>query len=93
MNKNQKHHKSITHGIGVKVVKTKYHPNGDIEFALRKFKKEVKASGKLQQLRNRRFFIPKSESRRKEIERAKYFQLVESLTGITIPLNQKYLKK
>ena len=81
MNKNQKHHQSITPGIGVKVVKTKYHPNGDIEFALRKFKKEVKASGKLQQLRNRRFFIPKSESRRKEIERAKYFQQFDDVSS------------
>ena len=48
MNKNHKDHLSITPGVGVKVVKTKRNPNGDIELALRKLKKEIKDSGKIQ---------------------------------------------
>ena len=78
MNKNQKHHQSITPGIGVQVIKTKRHPKGDIEFALKKFKKEIKSSGKLQQLRDKRYFVPKSETKRKQVERARYFQQQDS---------------
>ena len=78
MNKNQKHHQSITPGVGVQVIKTKRHPKGDIEFALKKLKKEIKSSGKLQQLRDKRYFVPKSETKRKQVERARYFQQQDS---------------
>ena len=78
MNKNQKHHQSILPGVGVKVIKTKRCPNGDIELALRKFKKEVKGSGKLQDLKDRRQFTSKKEIQRKQKERARYFQQVVS---------------
>jgi len=78
MNKNQKHHQSITPGVGVQVIKTKRFPKGDIEFALRKLKKEIKSSGKLQQLKDGRYFVPKSETKRKQVERARYFQQQES---------------
>ena len=78
MNKSQKHHHSITPGVGVNVIKTKRHPKGDIEFALKKLKKEIKSSGKLQQLRDKRYFIPKSETKRKQVERARYFQQQDS---------------
>jgi ribosomal protein S21 len=74
MNKNQKHHESITPGVGVSVVKTKRHPKGDIEFALKKFKKEVKSSGNLQKLKDRREFIPKRDIQRAQKDRARYFQ-------------------
>ena len=63
--------------VGVKVVKTKNQPKGDINYALRSFKKEMKASGRLQELRERRYFVPKSQRRRVQLERAKYFQWVE----------------
>jgi len=78
MNKNQKHHESITPGVGVKVIKTKRHPNGDIEFALKKFKKEVKSSGKLQRLKELREFTPKKDIQRQQKDRARYFQQMES---------------
>ena len=78
MNKNQKHHQSITPGIGVKVVKTKYHPNGDVEFALKKLKKEIKSSGRLQELKDRREFTPKKAIQRDQKSRARYFQQQES---------------
>tara|TARA_R100000005_G_C4807652_1_gene95814 strand:- start:115 stop:366 length:252 start_codon:yes stop_codon:yes gene_type:complete len=78
MNKKLMRKKSELPGaVGVKVVKTKNQPKGDINYALRSFKKEMKASGRLQELRERRYFVPKSQRRRVQLERAKYFQWVE----------------
>ena len=78
MNKKEKRRKSILPGaIGVRVVKTKQQPNGDIGYALRSFKKELKEAGTLQELRDRRYFTPKSAKRREQMDRAKYFQWVE----------------
>jgi ribosomal protein S21 len=78
MNKKMKRQKSILPGkLGVRVVKTKQYPNGDINFALRSFKKELKQSGKLEELRERRYFIPKSAKKREQMKRAKYFQWVD----------------
>ncbi len=78
MNKKQKRLKSVLPGaVGVRVIKTKQHPNGDINFALRSFKKEMKAAGTLAELRERRYYTPKSQKRRVQLERAKYFQWVE----------------
>ena len=83
MNKKMKRQKSILPGgLGVRVIKTKQHPNGDINFALRSFKKELKQSGKLEELRERRYFIPKSAKKREQMKRAKYFQWVEDLHRI-----------
>ena len=79
MNKKMKRQKSILPGaLGVRVIKTKQHPRGDINFALRSFKKEMKAAGKLQELRERRYFVPKSAKKREQIKRAKYFQQLDS---------------
>ena len=79
MNKKMKRQKSILPGaLGVRVIKTKQHPRGDINFALRSFKKEMKAAGKLQELRERRYFVPKSAKKREQMKRAKYFQQLES---------------
>ena len=78
MNKKMKRQKSILPGaLGVRVIKTKQYPKGDINFALRSFKKELKQSGKLQELRERRYFVPKSAKKREMMKRAKYFQWVE----------------
>ena len=78
MNKNKKHHESVIPGVGVRVIKTKRHPNGDIELALKKLKKEVKSSGKIQELRDRREFTSKKQIQRKQKERARFFQQQES---------------
>ena len=79
MNKKMKRQKSILPGaLGVRVIKTKQHPRGDINFALRSFKKEMKAAGKLQELRERRYFVPKSAKKREQFKRAKYFQQLAS---------------
>lgn len=80
MNQRLKRQKSILPGAtGVRVVKTKSNPKGDIGFALKIFKKELKETGRLQELRERRYFTPKSEKRRVQVQRAKYFQKMESL--------------
>jgi len=78
MNKNQRHHESILPGVGVRVVSTKRHPKGDIEFALRKLKKEVKSSGKLIKLKELQQFESKADIKRKQKDRARYFQQLES---------------
>ena len=77
MNKKMKRQKSILPGaLGVRVIKTKQYPKGDINFALRSFKKDLKESGKLQELRERRYFVPASAKKREQLKRAKYFQWV-----------------
>ena len=78
MNKNQRHNESILPGVGVRVVSTKRHPKGDIEFALRKLKKEVKSSGKLIKLKELQQFESKADIKRKQKDRARYFQQLES---------------
>ena len=78
MNKKMKRQKSILPGaLGVRVVKTKQHPKGDINFALKMFKRELKESGKIQELKDRRHFISKSQKRREEINSAKYYQWLD----------------
>jgi len=79
MSKQSKHQKSIVPGAGVavKVLPTKQYPKGDINFALKAFKRELKESGKIQELKDRRHFISKSQKRREEINSAKYYQWLD----------------
>jgi|TARA_R110001592_G_scaffold54505_1_gene166781 ribosomal protein S21 len=80
MNKHEKRQKSILTGAtGVKVVRSKFHPEGDITYALRSFKKEIKECGILDEFKSRRYHIPKSAKHREKMERAKYFQWVSDL--------------
>ena len=80
MSKNNKRQQSILPGVetGVRVIKTKRHPNGDIESALKSLKKELKVTKRIDTLRDRRFFVPKAQKRRIQKERARYFQQQES---------------
>ena len=72
MNKKMKRQKSILPGaLGVRVIKTKQYPKGDINFALRSFKKELKQSGKFEELRERRYFKKKSLTRKEKRENKK----------------------
>ena len=86
MNKHQKRQKTILPGaLGVRVLTRtikdkrtgKIETISDIGYALRSFKKEMKESGKLLELKERRYFVKKSEKKRVQLERAKYFQWVE----------------
>ena len=78
MSKQGKHQKSIVPGagVGIKVLSTKQYPKGDINFALKLFKRELKESGKIQELKDRRHFVSKSQKRKEQMDRAKYFQWV-----------------
>tara|TARA_R100001377_G_C3156653_1_gene98256 strand:- start:178 stop:438 length:261 start_codon:yes stop_codon:yes gene_type:complete len=64
--------------VGVRVIKTKRHPKGDIESALKSLKKELKASGKMDQLKELQQFESKADIKRKQKDRARYFQQMES---------------
>ena len=76
MSKQSKHFKSIIPGVGVgvKVLNTKYYPKGDINSALKLFKRELKESGKMQELKDRKEFKSKSQKRRELVNTAKYYQ-------------------
>ena len=80
MTKQEKRFKSILPGgVGIKVVPTKNQPKGDIEQALRSFKKELKDSGKLEELAERRYYIPDSAKRREKMKRARFHQWVANI--------------
>ena len=80
MNKREKRFKSILPGgVGIKVVSTKNHPRGDIGQALRSFKKELKDSGKLEELSERRYYIPDSAKNREKMKRARFHQWVADI--------------
>ena len=64
-------------GVAVKVLPTKTYPKGDINFALKSFKRELKESGKMEDLKNRRHFVSKGQKRKLEVDRAKYFQWLD----------------
>ena len=60
-------------GLGVKVV------DNNVDVALKLFKKMVKDSGMMDELRERTEFVPKSISKRKQLELAKRKQYLKSL--------------
>ncbi len=80
MNKKTKRQQSALPGaeVGVRVIKTKRNPNGDIELALKSLKKELKASGKLARLKEKQQFTSKKTIQRRQKERARFFQQLES---------------
>lgn len=82
-NKRPKHEQSILPGagVGVKVLYVKGKDGktrGLIDQALKKFKRELKESGKLLELQDRRYFVPKSEKIRKQKDDAIFFQQLDS---------------
>ena len=80
MTKQEKRFKSILPGgVGIKVVPTKNQPKGDIGQALRSFKKELKDAGKLEELAERRYYIPDSAKRREKMKRARFHQWVANI--------------
>lgn len=60
-------------GIAVKVVEN------NVDVALKLFKKMVKDSGMMDELRDRTEYVPKSISKRKQLELAKRKQYLKSL--------------
>ena len=59
--------------------KTKSNPKGDVSFAIRFFKRALKDSGTLQELKDRKFFEKKSDKKRKQMLKAKYHQRQQTI--------------
>ena len=74
MNKKQKIWQSHLPGValGASVVK------GDIDFAIRFWKKAVKDSGKLFEFKKRKEHIKKSQKRREQLNAAKFAQYLKN---------------
>jgi ribosomal protein S21 len=79
MSKQSKHRKMVIPGatVAVKVLPTKVYPKGDINFALKAFKRELKESGKMEDLKNRKEFKSKGQKRKEELDKAKYYQWLD----------------
>tara|TARA_Y100000310_G_scaffold6855_1_gene7647 strand:- start:1222 stop:1461 length:240 start_codon:yes stop_codon:yes gene_type:complete len=75
MNKKLKYHQSIIpgYGIGSKVV------NKDINFALRNWKRKLKNSNILLELKEKREYIKPSARKRQQLITAKYTQKIKDL--------------
>lgn len=75
MNKKQKYHQSILPGTtsGSKVV------NRDINFALRMWKKKLKESDVLNDVKSRKEFIKPSATKRMQMNNAVYMQQIRDL--------------
>ena len=80
MNKKMKRQKSILPGaLGVRVIKTKQHPKGDINFALRSWKKQIKVSGRLDILKTKQEFEKPSITKRRVRNSAIHKQYLQDL--------------
>jgi ribosomal protein S21 len=78
ISKKQKHFASIQPGVEVGAKVVKVGDRGDISFALRKWKKGLKDSGKLETLKARQEYIPPSVTKRIAKERAKFLAQLET---------------
>ena len=78
MNKKSKNLDGVIpgHGLGVKVIKTKRRPDGDINQAIGTWKRLVKDAGIIESMRDRKEYQKKSVTRRAELNRAKYIQKI-----------------
>jgi hypothetical protein len=78
ISKKQKHFASIQPGVEIGARVVKVGDRGDISFALRKWKKGLKDSGKLEILKERQEYIPASITKRINRERARFIAQRES---------------
>ena len=78
ISKKQKHFASIQPGVEIGARVVKVGDRGDISFALRKWKKGLKDSGKLEILKERQEYIPASNTKRINRERARFIAQRES---------------
>jgi small subunit ribosomal protein S21 len=76
MNKKQKQHQTTVPGnpLAVNVVGNL---REDLGFALKAFKRKIKASGILEQIKDRKEFIKPSVAKRKQIQRAQFIQQIK----------------
>ena len=87
--KNHKGDTPIVQGLRVEV------RNGDVNYALRKFKKKVQESGILQELREKEFYTKPSELRKraKAAARSRWLKKQRSLDNFGDTPNHKPRKK
>ena len=76
MNKKQKQHQTVVPGnpLAVKVVGTQ---REDLGFALKAFKRKIKASGILEKLKDRKEFEKPSVTKRKQLQKAQFIQKIK----------------
>ncbi len=76
MNKKQKQHQTVVPGnpLAVNVVGTQ---REDLGFALKSFKRKVKASGILERIKDRKEFVKPSVAKRKQIQNAQFIQKIK----------------
>jgi len=67
---------SLEGGVGANVI------GGDINTALKVYKRELKQSGRMQELYNRKVYIKPSIIKREQASKAKYLQRKQSLARI-----------
>jgi len=78
MSKKQKQHQSIVPGnaLAVKVIGSS---REDLAQALKMFKRKIKSSGILEEIRERKEFIKPGVKKRKQLQNAKFIQMVRDL--------------
>ena len=76
MNKKQKQHQTIVPGnsLAVNVVGTQ---REDVSFALKAWKRNIKASGILERIKDEKEFIKPSVRKRKQIQKAQFIQKIK----------------
>ena len=76
MNKKQKQHQTIYPGnsLAVNVVGTQ---REDVSFALKAWKRNIKASGILERIKDEKEFIKPSVRKRKQIQKAQFIQKIK----------------
>jgi small subunit ribosomal protein S21 len=76
MNKKQKQHQTVVPGnpLAVNVVGTQ---REDLGFALKSFKRKVKASGILERIKDRKEFVKPSVAKRKQLQNAQFIQKIK----------------
>jgi small subunit ribosomal protein S21 len=78
MSKKQKQHQSIVPGNAL-AVKVNGSSREDLAQALKTFKRKIKSSGILEEIRERKEFIKPGVKKRKQLQNAKFMQMVRDL--------------
>jgi ribosomal protein S21 len=80
MNKKQKQHQSIVPGnaVAVNVIGTQ---REDLGFALKIWKRKVKASGVLEKIKDNKEFVKPSVTKRKQRQAAQFIQKIRNLNS------------
>ena len=78
MSKKQKQHQAIVPGNTL-AVKVPGSSREDLAYALKAWKRKIKSSGILEEVKERKEFIKPSVKKRKQLQNAKFMQMVRNL--------------